>query len=188
MSNIFRIGSTKPVSADKTTIAGKKESKKTNGENSTAVKKRDIVELGSRPESYVYTKAELKSGRVASITRQMAEKTSENMRRLVREVIQNQGSSSLAAVLEANDIELAKTAISEDADFGIMAVSDRIVDFAVSLAGSDPEKLAMMKDAIEEGFELARKAFGGTLPDICEKTHDEIMRRMDALISGEDNA
>ena len=69
--------------------------------------------------------------------------------------------------------------ISEDGPFGVKAVSDRIVDFAIAVSGNDTSKLGELKAAIDKGFEKARDAFGGTLPDICNRTYDEAMRKLD---------
>jgi predicted KAP-like P-loop ATPase len=73
----------------------------------------------------------------------------------------------------------AQAAISEDGAFGVKAVSERIVSFAIAISGGDSSKLAELKKAIDKGFEQAEKSFGGTLPDICSETYDEIMRKLD---------
>jgi hypothetical protein len=187
MGNIIRIGSTPAVGIDKINSNDRKQTAKQNSESTVPAKNRDIIEIGAKTETVVYSRTKIKNETVSAVQR-MADKTTENMQRIVRKAIKNQGSFSLASVLMADDIESAKESIAVDGDFGIEAVSSRIVDFAVSLAGSDPEQLTKMKAAIEEGFRLAREAFGGKLPGICEQTHDEIMKQMDALISGKDNA
>ena len=76
-------------------------------------------------------------------------------------------------------VEDAQDLISEDGYFGVKQTSDRIVDFAISAFGKDPAKLDEMKKAIDQGFQDAQKAFGGTLPDISQETYDAIMQKLD---------
>ena len=83
----------------------------------------------------------------------------------------------------------AQELISEDGYWGVEKTSDRIVDFAVSLAGGDPEKLKEIKANVSKGFELASNALGGTLPEISQKTYDAIMEKLDSWAQGfEDKA
>ncbi len=74
----------------------------------------------------------------------------------------------------------AQSLISEDGYLGVEQTSDRIAQFAISLAGNDPKKLEEIKAAIDEGFQLASKALGGSLPEISMKTYDAIMEKLDA--------
>ncbi len=80
-----------------------------------------------------------------------------------------------------SDIEKAKLSISEDGDFVVKAVSDRLVNFAKAISGGDKSRLAELKSAIDDGFAAARDALGGYLPAICNKTYNETMRKLDAL-------
>lgn len=73
----------------------------------------------------------------------------------------------------------AEEAISEEGEWGVKAVSDRLVAFAKAISGNDKTKLDEIKDAIAWGFEEAEKLFGGKLPEICSKTYDETMRKLD---------
>ena len=60
------------------------------------------------------------------------------------------------------------------------AVSNRIVDFAKSISGGDKSKLALLRDAIEEGFEQAKEFMGGELPEISDTTYELIQEKLDA--------
>lgn len=77
--------------------------------------------------------------------------------------------------------EEAQELISEDGYFGVEKTSQRIVDFAINAFGNDPEKLQQMKDAIDQGFLDAQKAFGGALPEISQQTYEAIMQKLDAF-------
>lgn len=75
----------------------------------------------------------------------------------------------------------AQADIAEDGYWGVNATSDRIVDFAVALAGDDPEKLEEMRAAFQKGFVQAAETWGGQLPDISQKTYDAVMEKFDKL-------
>lgn len=75
----------------------------------------------------------------------------------------------------------AQADIAEDGYWGVNATSDRIVDFAVALAGDDPEKLEEMRAAFQKGFDQATKTWGGQLPDISQRTYDAVMEKFDKL-------
>jgi hypothetical protein len=84
-------------------------------------------------------------------------------------------------------VEAAKEAISEDGEFGVKAVSNRLVDFAIAISGGDKSKLSELVAAIDEGFAAARKALGGELPEICRQTYDETMRKLNAWANESDS-
>ena len=75
----------------------------------------------------------------------------------------------------------AQADIAEDGYWGVNATSDRIVDFAVALAGDDPEKLEEMRSAFLQGFNKAKETWGGELPDISQRTYDAVMEKFDKL-------
>lgn len=82
--------------------------------------------------------------------------------------------------------EEARAAISEGGAYSVDAVATRIMDMATAMAGGDPDKLEMLRGAVEKGFEQAgfsfKKATGqSSMPEITEKTHTEIMKRFDEL-------
>ena len=84
----------------------------------------------------------------------------------------------------ATNPEDAAKAVSDDGDWGVNAVATRIFDLADAIAGGDPEKLATMRSAVEEGFNQAGIAWNNAtgldkMPDITEKTYNEIMSRFD---------
>jgi hypothetical protein len=74
----------------------------------------------------------------------------------------------------------AQELISEDGYLGVEQTSDRIVQFALSLIGHDPERLEEIKASISKGFQMAANALGGTLPNISMKTYDAVMDKLDA--------
>jgi len=143
----------------------------------------DVVEIGKNTQtSLVYSRADAQKSDAVDIKalQEQVEKATENLRNLVQKLLVEQGKKSTKATsLYANAVNQANRAISEDGDFGVEAVSDRIVDFAIVIAGNDKSKLEELKAAIDRGFKEAGKSFGKGLPDICNKTYDAIMEKLD---------
>lgn len=118
------------------------------------------------------------------------------LRDLVVNLLKQQGittriASGDMATINLKDIspDQAQELISEDGYWGVEKTSGRIVDFAISFAGGDPEKLEEIKAGINKGFELALNALGGALPEISQKTYDVIMEKLDSWAQGfEDEA
>ena len=59
--------------------------------------------------------------------------------------------------------------------WGAEETSQRILGFAKKISGNNPEKFDLLIGAFKTGFEEAKKAFGGTLPDVSHKTYDLVM-------------
>ncbi len=76
--------------------------------------------------------------------------------------------------------EEAQELVAEDGYFGIEKTSQRIVDFAISAAGGDPERLDAIKEGVMNGFHEAEEVFGGSLPEISHATLDSVMEKLDA--------
>ena len=73
----------------------------------------------------------------------------------------------------------AQKDIAEDGYWGVDQTSSRIFDFAMALTGGDPDKMEEMRDAFKKGFDQATKTWGDTLPDICQKTYDSVLKKFD---------
>lgn len=86
----------------------------------------------------------------------------------------------------ATDPEEAEKALTGDGPYSVNSVATRIMDMATSLAGNNPEKLELMRSAVKKGFESAGMTFSeitgdDKLPQICQDTYDEVMKRFDEL-------
>lgn len=146
---------------------------------------KDTVSLGSDIDnSNTYSKVDrnkLNSSDLEKIKAQVDQATSA-LRRIVETLILKQGkikdSLNINYSISYNS-EDVKEAVSDDGDWGVEAVSDRIVDFAKAISGGDRSKLAEITAAIDKGFKQASKSLGGELPDICNKTYDRIMKKLD---------
>ena len=75
----------------------------------------------------------------------------------------------------------AQADIAEDGYWGVNQTSDRIIQFANALTGGDPDKIESMRKAFKKGYAQAEKTWGGSLPEISQKTYDAVMEKFDKL-------
>lgn len=77
----------------------------------------------------------------------------------------------------------AKELVSENGFFGITQTSNRVSDFVFNFAGDDLELLQKGREGIIQGFEEAKKMFGGELPEISYKTQERTLALIDEKIN-----
>lgn len=75
----------------------------------------------------------------------------------------------------------AQADIAEDGYWGVEQTSSRIIDFATAISGGDPDKIEEMRAAFQKGFKQAGAAWGGSLPDISQRTYDAVMKKFDQM-------
>ena len=94
------------------------------------------------------------------------------------------GGSGLSEIDRAQAQEL----IGEDGFFGVKQTTARIMDFAKALVGADAgeDKINLMRDAVQKGFDEVARLFGGfdKFPDVTKKTYESIMKAFDEWLSG----
>lgn len=111
----------------------------------------------------------------------------EKFKELIRSMITKQGEKSNLKLfgkdltVTVEDSEKAKEAISEGREYSVEVVAGRIMDMAKALVGGNKIKIDLLRNAVKEGFKAAGLEFNGGagLPDICNKTYDEVMKRFD---------
>ena len=81
-------------------------------------------------------------------------------------------------------IEQAQKDIADDGYWGVEQTSDRLVYMAQALSGGDTSKADTLIAAIKKGFDEATEAWGDKLPDICQKTIDAAVKKMEAWRDG----
>ncbi len=80
------------------------------------------------------------------------------------------------------DSAKALESISEGGEYSVDAVATRIMDMAEALSGGDESKLALLRQAVKDGFSDAMGQLGleeDEMPEITSKTYDEVMTRFD---------
>ncbi len=141
------------------------------------IEKRNIAGIGEDTLSIDKNHRKINDSCDIAALKKNADTATENLRSLVEKLILKQSKKS--SETNAQTIREARQAISEDGEYGVDAVSERIVKFAIAISGGDKTKIDELKSSIDQGFAEAKKAFGGELPDICNRTYDEIMRKLD---------
>jgi hypothetical protein len=77
----------------------------------------------------------------------------------------------------------AKELVSKGGFFGIDETSARVTSFVLNMTGDNLEALQQSRDGLVQGFEEAKKLFGGELPDISVKTQEKSLEIIDAKIA-----
>lgn len=120
-----------------------------------------------------------------------AEHRTNQFQSLVKKIFNKQGitfsdSSEMYSILRSGKFAVppevsakAQEDISEDGYWGVKQTSDRLVDFAKALSGNDPTNADTMIAAVKKGFEQATKQWGDKLPDICQKTLDTTIEKLE---------
>lgn len=86
------------------------------------------------------------------------------------------GKTADISTMTPND---AQKLVGEDGYWGVKQTSDRIFQQAVGISGNDPTKIDKVKEGILKGFEMAKTALGGKLPDISQQTLDAVMKKLE---------
>ncbi|MCL2218095.1 MAG: hypothetical protein FWB91_13900, partial [Defluviitaleaceae bacterium] len=73
----------------------------------------------------------------------------------------------------------AQAMIDEGGYFSVEETAARMLDFAVALTGGDPNRIEVMRDAVQRGFRQAERMFGGELPEISHQTLQAVMDGFD---------
>lgn len=153
------------------------------------VQKLDSIELGTTTSEDLGTYT-VDRKKINEIKADFARNT-ESFKKMVEAMIEKQGkkvNQVLKDLAEGKDVEIivdsetqaaAQAAISEDGYYGVNKTSERIIDFAKALSGGDKSKLETLRNAFKEGFESAKEAFGGELPEISQQTYDKVMQGFD---------
>jgi hypothetical protein len=77
--------------------------------------------------------------------------------------------------------ENAKALVASDEFWKAENTATRIMSFAVTINGTSPSKIGRMKESIDSGFQLARDAFKGNLPELAEETYAAVMEKIEAF-------
>lgn len=168
-----------------TTPVAKKDSSAKAEETKASKEEGVVYEQGSKPEKKAtYSINKMSSEDRAALVKQLKQDEL-NRRNQLSELVQKMftGQAGVAKLsdlfspenlknVSAEDIAKAKEDISEDGYYGVKQTSQRLFDFACALAGDDVDKMKEMQEAMKKGFEMAEKAWGGKLPDICKQTID----------------
>lgn len=151
-----------------------------------------------------YTKAERTkvNGKYVTLTKQNQELVAklkaesdaraDQFRSLVEDMLFKQGKTvsltdNIYAMLRKGEIEVtpevqaqAKKDIAEDGYWGVEQTSERLFSFAKAISGDNAEMADKLIAAVEKGFKQATKTWGDELPDLCQKTLDATIEKLNA--------
>ncbi|MCO4321604.1 hypothetical protein [Aliidiomarina quisquiliarum] len=82
----------------------------------------------------------------------------------------------------------ATAAIADDGYWGADQTASRIFEFAIAQVQDDPERLEQVKAAVLKGFQEAKEALGGWLPEVSERTIELVNEKFDAWQSKSESA
>ncbi len=77
----------------------------------------------------------------------------------------------------------AKELITDNGFFGIAQTSNRVSSFVIDISNDDVEALQEARKGVIEGFEQAKKMWGGELPEISYKTQERTLDIIDKKIA-----
>jgi len=80
-------------------------------------------------------------------------------------------------------IDEATALVKDDGYFGVDKTSQRIIDFVLTGAGNDIDRLKAGREGVLRGFAEAEKAWGGQLPEISYKTIEKGIKALDDRIA-----
>lgn len=170
------------------TADGKEEVKNAK-ENQVVPERTDTVELGTTSQKDIGTYT-IDQKKIDEIKADFNKNTAA-FKKMVSSMLEKQGlkvNEVLKALADGKEVSItvdketqasAQEAISEDGYYGVNKTAERILDFAKALSGGDKSKIESLRNAFKDGFEQAKKAFGGELPDISQQTYDKVMKGFD---------
>jgi hypothetical protein len=167
---------------------------KTNASNNKANGNVDTIEIGNGSKEAFGT-YKIDRQKLNQIKQDFAQNT-DSFKEMVRAMLEKQGikyervmkafenGENPLVEIDGDTRAKAKEAISENGYWGVNKTAERLLDFAKTISGGDPSKIETLKAAFKEGFEQAKEAFGGTLPEISQMTYDKVMEGFDAWQNG----
>ncbi len=193
------------VQSDKRTLENTADSTKQNASVSTNSAGNQV-----KPDAYISSEMNVKKAGydnpvkkpdVATISRLKAEsdRIFNSMREVVKQMLEKQGmtfnevrTSDKASEITAETMgETSETSgadaaslIGEGGALSPEKLSDTLLQYAKALSGDDKSKVGLLRDAITQGFDEAKKLLGGKLPEISQKTYDLTMKKLDDWENG----
>lgn len=175
--NISRASQSTPVATS--TPARNQNAKSDSSQQAT--KQESVSISGQKAEALTYSKPRAIPESLANMLEESNRKV-QKMLDLILPLIEQQGlimakvaSGEQQLTVDQTTIDEAKAAISEDGEWGVRKVAERILSFAKFAMNDDPAQMQKIRDAVELGFSQAKEALGGSLPEISQKTYDTIM-------------
>lgn len=173
-------GSTSNVSSSRTSTSNQAIGNQASSSNNVAA----VYEKSTSSSSH-----KMDTATIAKL-KQDAEQRTQQLRSIVEKMMTKQGiaftnASDMYAFLRSGNYEVdaatksqAQADIAEDGYWGVEQTSERLVSFAKALSGGDTSKADELIAAVQKGFDKATEAWGDKLPDLCQKTLDATIEKL----------
>lgn len=160
---------------------------------STAADETGVVYEPSKEAATTSTKKYTPDTKMVAKLKADAEARSAQLQSIVEKMLTKQGqtygqANDIWSILSSGNFTVdpatkaqAQADIAEDGYWGVSQTSQRILDFATALTGGDPDKIEEMRAAFQKGYKQAEKTWGGSLPEISQRTYDAVMEGFDKL-------
>lgn len=154
-------------------------------EKSDAAEKKQTVKYDAATIEKMKAEAEQKTAQLRSLVEKMLLKQGEQFTTLkdAFDMIKD-------GTIEVDDetVVAAQKEVADDGYWGVEQTSERLFSFAKALAGNDPTKADSMLEALQKGFDEATKAWGGELPELCQKTLEATKQKLSDWRDGNSEA
>lgn len=179
-------------STSKAKVSQNSEQNQTRQEETSAAAVYEKSETTAEASKKIYTRDQVTVDRLKAD----ADRRTQSLRELVQKLLMKQGetytdATDIYQLLREGKVQVddetraqAQKDIAEDGYWGVEQTSNRLVEFAKALSGSDPSKADTMIEAVKKGLEEAVKAWGGSLPEICQKTVDTTIKKLEEWRDG----
>lgn len=195
-SETYRKDSGAKTTTEKNTATTGTASAKGTADTSAVVYEKNSTEKASTKNSKNknYVTLSKENQNIISQLKADAEQRTAQLRSLVESMISKQNKtyqtgsltdSDMYSLLRSGKLSVtpevraqAAADIADDGYWGVEQTSERLFSFAKAISGDDTKKVDELLKAMEKGFKLATKSFGGNLPDICQKTLDKATEKL----------
>ena len=161
-------------------------------DSTTVMLGEDTFERSEAVKKLTYSKTEVENkaknvseGAELSRLIEEDERKQEEFKKFILSLVAEQG-ENYNVVLFGNKLNVspeaakkAEESISDGGEYSVDSVASGIINMAKALSGGDSSKIPELKEGFLKGFKEAEKLWGGELPEICQKTYDEVLSRFD---------
>ncbi len=192
VNGITSVGQTYESGATAKAKANQNAEKNQTKQEETSAAVYEKTEPKPETEKKTYTRDQVTINRLKAD----ADRRTQSLRELVQKLLIKQGdtytdATDIYQLLREGKVQVddetraqAQKDIAEDGYWGVEQTSNRLVEFAKALSGSDPSKADKMIEAVKKGLEEAKKAWGGELPEICQRTIDTTIKKLEEWRDG----
>lgn len=163
----------------------KKAKQTKEAEKKTDTKKQDEFVKGDTATAGTYNKSGKLNSKQVDALMKAEQQRQDSFVQMLKSMVVKQGQKSnlklfgMDLFVTKEQSDAAAASIADGGEYSVDAVAGRIMDMAKALSGGDSSKIGLLREAVQKGFKAAGVELGGKLPDISNRTYDEVMKRFD---------